>query len=80
MSIVIRNIHKSFEDNHVLKGIDFEFEAGKVNMIIGASGSGKSVLTKCIVGLIEPNQGDVFFDGISLLNVHYFSPCSPCST
>jgi len=65
MSIIIRNIHKSFEENHVLKGIDFEFEAGKVNIIIGASGSGKSVLTKCIVGLIEPNQGDVYFDNVS---------------
>lgn len=65
MGIIIKNIHKSFEENHVLKGIDFEFEAGKVNMIIGASGSGKSVLTKCIVGLIPPDKGEVFFDGIS---------------
>lgn len=65
MSIIIQNIHKSFEEKKVLQGIDFQFEAGKVNMIIGASGSGKSVLTKCIVGLIQPNEGEVFFDGVS---------------
>ncbi len=65
MSIIIQNIHKSFEENHVLKGIDFKFEAGKVNMIIGASGSGKSVLTKCIVGLIQPDEGEVLFDNVS---------------
>ncbi|MCZ2357632.1 MAG: ATP-binding cassette domain-containing protein [Bacteroidia bacterium] len=60
--IVIRNIWKSFGTNDVLKGIDFEFEKGKVNMVIGASGSGKSVLVKNVVGLMTPNQGQVFFE------------------
>ncbi|WDF67992.1 ATP-binding cassette domain-containing protein [Sphingobacterium oryzagri] len=60
--IEIQNINKSFGDNHVLKGIDAIFEPGKVSLIIGGSGSGKSTLLKCIVGLHEPEQGQVFFD------------------
>lgn len=60
--IEIHNIHKSFGDNHVLKGIDAAFEPGKVSMIIGGSGSGKSTLLKCIVGLHEPEKGQVYFD------------------
>jgi phospholipid/cholesterol/gamma-HCH transport system ATP-binding protein len=63
MSIVIENIHKSFGENHVLRGIDFAFEKGKINMIIGASGSGKSVLLKCIVGLLKPDVGHVLYSG-----------------
>ncbi|MCT1525424.1 ABC transporter ATP-binding protein [Sphingobacterium hotanense] len=61
--IEVKNIHKSFGDNHVLTGIDAVFEPGKVSLIIGGSGSGKSTLLKCIVGLHEPTEGKVFFDG-----------------
>ncbi|MVZ62244.1 ABC transporter ATP-binding protein [Sphingobacterium humi] len=61
--IEVTNIHKSFGDNHVLTGIDAVFEPGKVSLIIGGSGSGKSTLLKCIVGLHQPTQGKVFFDG-----------------
>jgi phospholipid/cholesterol/gamma-HCH transport system ATP-binding protein len=60
--IEIQNIHKSFGDKEVLKGIDAIFEPGKVSLIIGGSGSGKSTLLKCIVGLHNPEQGRVFFD------------------
>lgn len=60
--IEIQNIHKSFGDNYVLKGIDASFEPGTVSLIIGGSGSGKSTLLKCIVGLHEPEQGNVYFD------------------
>lgn len=63
MSIEIRNIRKSFGEKEVLKGIDFLFEQGKINMIIGASGSGKSVMLKCIVGLLAPDEGEVLYDG-----------------
>jgi phospholipid/cholesterol/gamma-HCH transport system ATP-binding protein len=71
MPIEVHNIHKSFGENHVLKGIDFIFEENKINMIIGASGSGKSVLLKSIVGLIQPEEGEVLYDGIDFLKLDY---------
>lgn len=61
--IEIKNIHKSFNGKAILKGIDGVFYQGKTNMIIGASGTGKSVLLKCIVGLVHPDEGDVLFNG-----------------
>ncbi|WP_257666210.1 ABC transporter ATP-binding protein [Parapedobacter tibetensis] len=61
--IEIQNIHKSFGDNHVLRGIDAKFEAGKISLIIGGSGSGKSTLLKCMVGLHAPEQGKVLYQG-----------------
>jgi phospholipid/cholesterol/gamma-HCH transport system ATP-binding protein len=61
--IEIRNISKSFNGNHVLKNINLTLEAGRVNFIIGRSGQGKSVLTKCVVGLMEVDQGEILFDG-----------------
>ncbi|MEM6801424.1 MAG: ABC transporter ATP-binding protein [Bacteroidota bacterium] len=63
MGIEIRDIKKSFGEKEVLKGVNFEFEQGKVNMIIGASGSGKSVMMKSIVGLHKPDSGLVLYDG-----------------
>jgi phospholipid/cholesterol/gamma-HCH transport system ATP-binding protein len=60
--IEIQNITKSFDDKEVLKGISAVFEKGKTNLIIGSSGTGKSVLLKTIVGLIKPDQGTVLFD------------------
>lgn len=60
--ITLKNINKSFGDNHVLKDISTSFEKGKVNLIIGQSGSGKSVLAKCIVGLHQPDSGSVYYD------------------
>jgi len=59
--IEIKNISKSFGEKDVLKDVSYVFEKGKVNLIIGQSGSGKSVLTKCIVGLHEPDQGQVLY-------------------
>jgi phospholipid/cholesterol/gamma-HCH transport system ATP-binding protein len=63
--IEVKDISKSFDGNHVLKNITVEFLPGKVNFIIGRSGSGKSVLTKCIVGLMEVDKGEIVFDGRS---------------
>lgn len=60
--IEIQNISKSFGDVQVLFDISGVFEKGKTNLIIGASGTGKSVLLKCIVGLIHPEQGNVLYD------------------
>jgi len=62
--IQVKNISKSFSGVEILNDISFVFEKGKTNLIIGKSGSGKSVLTKCIVGLLEPDIGDVFYDDI----------------
>jgi|TARA_B110000116_G_scaffold162572_1_gene140584 phospholipid/cholesterol/gamma-HCH transport system ATP-binding protein len=61
--IEVRGIHKSFGDQNVLSNINATFEKGKVNFVIGRSGSGKSVMTKCIVGLLEPDEGVILFDG-----------------
>ena len=61
--IEVKGVNKSFGENHVLKDINTEFKKGVVNMIIGQSGQGKSVLTKCIVGLHQPNTGSISYDG-----------------
>ena len=61
--IELHHIHKSFGSHHVLKDVSAQFERGKVNFVIGRSGSGKSVMTKCTVGLIEPDRGQVMYDG-----------------
>jgi phospholipid/cholesterol/gamma-HCH transport system ATP-binding protein len=61
--IELKHICKSFGDHKVIDDISVNYERGKVNLIIGASGSGKSVLTKCTVGLIEPDSGSVIYDG-----------------
>ena len=59
--IEIKNISKSFNGVQILKDISFTFHKGKTNLIIGQSGSGKSVLTKCIVGLHEVDKGQVIY-------------------
>ena len=60
--IKIKNISKAFNGKSVLHSISGEFDKGKTNLIIGASGTGKSVLLKCIVGLIQPDAGNAFYD------------------
>ena len=61
--IEIKNIHKSFGDNHVLNNISFKFEKGKTNLIIGESGSGKTTLLRILIGLHKIDQGNVLYDG-----------------
>lgn len=61
--IEVKNVNKAFGANTVLDNISTSFEKGKVNMIIGASGQGKSVLAKCIVGLHEVDSGQILYDG-----------------
>lgn len=61
--IELVNVNKTFGEHHVLKDISAKFEKGKVNLIIGQSGSGKSVLTKCIVGLHQPEKGKILYGG-----------------
>lgn len=61
--IEVKNVNKSFGENQVLNDISTTFEKGKVNLIIGQSGQGKSVLAKCVVGLHEVDSGEILYDG-----------------
>jgi len=60
--IEVKNIYKSFGDRTVLKNINYVFEPGKNNLVIGQSGSGKTVLVKCILGLFHVDKGDIIYD------------------
>ena len=61
--IEVKDIHKSFGDSEILKGITTTFEKGKTNLIIGQSGSGKTVFLKCLLGLFTPEKGTINYDG-----------------
>lgn len=65
VDIAIRTeaLHKSFGDNHVLRGITLDFPVGKTTVILGGSGSGKSVLMKHLIGLLQPDRGKVLVEG-----------------
>lgn len=68
--IELKNVSKSFGDKEILIDISAVMETGKTNLIIGTSGSGKTVLQKCMVGLFEVDQGEIIFDGKSLTKMH----------
>jgi phospholipid/cholesterol/gamma-HCH transport system ATP-binding protein len=63
--IEFKNLKKVFGDKVVLDGVSHVMETGKTNLIIGTSGSGKTVLQKCLVGLFEPDEGEIIYDGKS---------------
>lgn len=67
----LKNINKSFKDKKVLNNISATFNKGRCNFVIGASGGGKSVLMKCIVGLVRPDSGSLSFDGRDFLQMDY---------
>ena len=69
--IEVKDLYKSFSGESVLDDISVSFEKGKTNLIIGRSGSGKTVLMKCIVGLHEADKGSVFFDGRDFLKMNF---------
>lgn len=69
--IEIKDLSKSFGDKVVLKNINVAFHPGKVNVVIGASGSGKSVLMKCMVGLVQPDTGKIMYEDIDFVEVDY---------
>lgn len=69
--IEIKNIKKNFGSQQVLKGISASFESGKCNLIIGKSGSGKTVTLKCMVGLFEPDEGTILYDDRNITDMDF---------
>lgn len=67
--IEVKNLSKGFNGKQVLKNVSITMHTGKCSLIIGTSGSGKTVLMKCLVGLFEPDLGDVFFSGQKFSNI-----------
>jgi phospholipid/cholesterol/gamma-HCH transport system ATP-binding protein len=67
--IQIRDLQKRFGTQHVLKGIDLDFERGKTNIVIGGSGQGKSVLMKHLMGLLQPDSGHIYVDGEDIVGL-----------
>ncbi len=68
--ISIRNVHKSFGTKMVLDGVSVDVEKGQSLVVIGGSGSGKSVLLKCILGIIRPEQGEILVDGKNIVGMN----------
>lgn len=68
--IEVKDLVKSFDGKTILHGIDAEFHTGKTNLIIGQSGSGKTVLMKCLVGLLQPDSGQILFDGRDIVSMN----------
>jgi len=69
--IEVKNVNKSFSGTQILHDISINFKKGETNLIIGASGSGKSVLTKCIVGLHEVDDGSIEYDGRDFTKMNF---------
>ena len=67
--IEVKNLNKSFEKIKVLKGISTTFDKGKTNLIIGQSGSGKTVFLKCLLGLFSYNKGSISYDNEQFTNL-----------
>jgi phospholipid/cholesterol/gamma-HCH transport system ATP-binding protein len=61
--IVVRDVHKSFGQNQVLRGVNLDVKCGETMVVIGGSGTGKSVLLKCIIGLLRHDRGEIYVDG-----------------
>jgi phospholipid/cholesterol/gamma-HCH transport system ATP-binding protein len=66
--IEFKDLHKSFDEHHVLRGVNLTVQEGETMALLGPSGTGKSVLIKHAMGLLDPDQGDVIVDGISIAN------------
>src|SRR5690606_16091312 len=70
LMIKVEDVHKSFGDEEILKGITTEFDKGKTNLIIGQSGSGKTVLLKCLLGLFKPEQGRIYYQDSAIQDMN----------
>lgn len=64
--ITVKNLHKTFENNHVLRGVDYHVEQGEKIVVVGPSGSGKSTFLRCLNLLEVPTQGEIWFDGTNI--------------
>jgi phospholipid/cholesterol/gamma-HCH transport system ATP-binding protein len=69
IKIKVVDLYKSFRENHVLRGTDLEVRQGETMVVIGGSGSGKTVLIKCIIGLMQPDEGNIFVDGLEITSL-----------
>jgi len=70
VKIEVVDLHRSFDDNHVLRGVNLEVRKGESMVVIGGSGVGKSVLIKCIIGLVKPDSGSVRVDGQEITSLN----------
>ena len=68
--IEVKHLYKSFGDKEVLHDINTTFEDGRINLIIGQSGAGKTVLMRTLVGLLDPTQGEVLYDNRNFVNMN----------
>ncbi|MBC7904771.1 MAG: ATP-binding cassette domain-containing protein, partial [Gemmatimonadaceae bacterium] len=68
--IEVKNLKKSFGDRTIINDVSAVMQTGKCNLIIGSSGSGKTVLMKCLVGLFEPDQGQIIYSGVSFTEMN----------
>ena len=66
IKIRVVNLHKSFAENRVLRGVHLEVRQGESMVVIGGSGSGKTVLIRCIIGLVQPEEGEIYVDGLEI--------------
>ena len=73
VSVTVRGLRKSYRDNDVLKGLDFDVRRGEIFVIMGPSGSGKTVLLKHLIGLEEPDAGEILIDGKSFASTEAMS-------
>ena len=69
LMIEVKDLRKSFDGVEVLKGISTTFDTGKVNLVIGQSGSGKTVFLKCLLNVFEPSSGGILFDGRDIVQM-----------
>jgi phospholipid/cholesterol/gamma-HCH transport system ATP-binding protein len=67
--IRVRGLHKTFGPQHVLRGVDLDLERSKINVVIGGSGQGKSVLMKHLMGLLQPDQGHIYVEGRDIVGL-----------
>jgi phospholipid/cholesterol/gamma-HCH transport system ATP-binding protein len=70
IKIRVVNLQKSFGENQVLRGVHLEIQQGESMVVIGGSGSGKTVLIKCIIGLIRPDGGEIYVDGLEITSLN----------